>query len=444
LKVKRIDMAQPPAVRTARVALAAALLLAGCGPGGARGPAGGVDIGVSGRANANPSIAAQGRFVALVWGAPSDQGPTGIYLATSRDAGAAFGSPVRVNDDGSVASLSAEQPPRVALLPRAGQDPAIVVLWTARGDSGTRLFSARSNDGGGTFSAPEVVTGSDAPGSRGWESMTAIAGDDVGMIWLDHRELAGPGQGSGVTHAGHEHGARPAQQADSVSRAQLSKLYFARLGADGGPREITGGVCYCCKTAVASGADGSLYAAWRHVYAGNIRDIAFTVSRDGGTTFAPPIRVSEDRWELDGCPENGPALAVDTKNRVHVAWPTLVAGESGSEPTLALFYAMSPDGGQFTPRERIPTEGVPRHVQIAAGFDDGLIVSWDEQAGSLRRIALARGVADDGGAVRFTRETLNEQAPAVSPVMARTEDGLVIAWTSGKTGESRIRVERLR
>jgi hypothetical protein len=83
-------------------------------------------------------------------------------------------------------------------------------------------------------------------------------------------------------------------------------------------------------------------------------------------------------------------------------------------------------------------------VQIAAGFDDGLIVSWDEQAGSLRRIALARGVADDGGAVRFTRETLNEQAPAVSPVMARTEDGLVIAWTSGKTGESRIRVERLR
>jgi len=34
------------------------------------------------------------------------------------------------------------------------------------------------------------------------------------------------------------------------------------------------------------------FAAWRHVYPGNIRDIAFTVSRDGGRTlrnrFASP------------------------------------------------------------------------------------------------------------------------------------------------------------
>jgi hypothetical protein len=49
--------------------------------------------------------------------------------------------------------------------------------------------------------------------------------------------------------------------------------------------------------------------------------IAFTLSRDGGRTFASPIRVSDDHWVLDGCPENGPALAVDASRRVHLVWP---------------------------------------------------------------------------------------------------------------------------
>src|ERR1700710_3157521 len=94
------------------------------------------------------------------------------------------------------------------------------------------------------------------------------------------------------------------------------------------------GVCYCCKTSLVTGDDGSLYAAWRHVYPGNIRDIAFTVSRDSGRTFADPVRVSDDRWVLDGCPENGPAMAIDGRNRVHIVWPTLVSGSTaGGEPT---------------------------------------------------------------------------------------------------------------
>ena len=69
-----------------------------------------------------------------------------------------------------------------------------------------------------------------------------------------------------------------------------------------------------------------LYAAWRHVYPGNMRDMAFTVSRDGGATFAPPLRVSEDKWVLEGCPDDGPAIAVDGRSHVHLVWPTLVAG----------------------------------------------------------------------------------------------------------------------
>src|SRR5574338_1567150 len=81
---KDVWMLLSRASRTALVAAAGALLLAGCGRGAGRAPAGGpVDLGGSGRGNANASIAAEGIFVAVVWGAAPEQGATDIYLATS-------------------------------------------------------------------------------------------------------------------------------------------------------------------------------------------------------------------------------------------------------------------------------------------------------------------------------------------------------------------------
>ena len=62
---------------------------------------------------------------------------------------------------------------------------------------------------------------------------------------------------------------------------------------------------------------------------------------------------------LDGCPKNGPALAVDGTRRVHLVWPTLLpASTPEREPTPGLFYALSRDGRQFTPRQRIPLVSV--------------------------------------------------------------------------------------
>ena len=173
----------------------------------------------------------------------------------------------------------------------------------------------------------------------------------------------------------------------------MSKLYFSRGEEDEAGQAIATGVCYCCKTAVAAGADGSIYAAWRHVYPGNIRDIAFTMSRDGGRTFSAPLRVSDDRWVLDGCPENGPAMALDSRQRIHVVWPTLVSGQtSDAEPTLELFYASSDDGRSFTPRRRLPAQGLPRHATMAAMPDDSVVAVWEEQAAGTRRV-LAPGTS---------------------------------------------------
>ena len=208
---------------------------------------------VDGQSGAYPSIAADGRFLAVAWGATGSDGTTSIYTAVSRDSGRTFAKPIRANDDGSRANLSGEQPPTLTLVPKTGQDPSVVVTWTAKTPGGTQLLSVRSDDGGQSFARPAVLPGSEGPGNRGWQATAATREGHVMAVWLDHRELAMPAGGATpMDHAAHQHGATPGQETDGVERAQRSKLFFAQLDDPSSAQAVTGGVCYCCKTALAT------------------------------------------------------------------------------------------------------------------------------------------------------------------------------------------------
>jgi hypothetical protein len=393
-------------------------------------------LAVPGRANATPSIAADRDFVIVAWSAALESGSTDIYAAASRDGGRVFDPPVRVNDAIGDARVNGEQPPRVTIVRGTGQSapPTVVIVWTTKGASGTRLVQARSTDGGRTFARAATVPGSDAAGNRGWHAATADRSGRIDVLWLDHRELASD---PAIAMSHHDHASTGAAAAggekpDGVAMAQKSKLMFASLdaaSAGAAPTAVTGGVCYCCKTALAAGADGAIYAAWRHVYPGNLRDIAFAVSRNGGRTFAPPIRVSEDKWMLEGCPDDGPAMAVDATNRIHIVWPTVI---SDPEATIALFYAVSDDGRTFSARRRVPTEGMPHHPQIAISHGS-IALAWDEVQNGRRRVAWSV----NGRTIRP-----ENRDPAFYPVIAATGDATIVAWTSGKTPDSTIQLTR--
>ncbi len=418
----------------------ALLVLGVLAPMDAAGP---VTLAVPGRSNANVSMAAEGSFVAIVWSAATPSGQTDIYSATSRNSGATFSSPARVNSRAGEASVNGEQAPRVALV-RKGGVHEVAVIWTAKRTGSTALLAARSTDAGRTFSPSSPVPGTDAPGNRGWEAIGADETGRIHTVWLDHRRLAAQdSRVSALHHHGREDGAASmmSPKPNGIAMAQLSQLLFATLDGSPLPRALAEGVCYCCKTAIASGGAGRLYAAWRHVYPGNIRDIAFASSTDGGLSFAAPIRVSDDRWTIDGCPEDGPAIAVDGRGWVHVIWPTVLS-EHG-EPGKALFHAMSRDGRTFSTRERIPTVDVPRHPQLAIGRNGAVVVVWDEAGNGIRRIAAAHGVADESGHVRFQRQPWSASEPGVYPAIAATDNGLLAAWTTGSPTTSVIRVQKL-
>ena len=374
-------------------------------------------LAVPNRSNGTPWVAASGSFVAVAWGATAN-GKGDIFLAVSRNGGRAFSPPVRVNAIEGDARISGEIAPRVALSSRASAlHPEITVTWNAKGVT-TGIKTARSRDGGRTFIDERSLQAKGAAGDRGWQASAIDARGALHTIWLDHRAMAAAkAAGDRSEHKG-EH--------DGVAMAQKSALYYAADGA--AERELFRGVCYCCKTAMAIGPRGEIFAAWRHVFPGNMRDMGFTMSRDGGKTFTPLARVSQDGWSIQGCPDDGPAMAVDAGGTVHLVWPT-VQNEQG-----VILYATSKNGAAFSTPVRVPTLGGPKpsHPQVVVDRSGHVFVAWDEVRDGIRRAAIAP----------IDRSRSPEILGAVTsyPVLAPTDGGLVAVWTSGPPDRSTIGV----
>ena len=385
-------------------------------------------LAVPGTANSTPSLAAVGRSVAAVWTATAN-GTANLYFAISSDGGATFSPPRRVNDQDGDAGATNEQPPRVVISGSGGAQ-TFTVMWSKRdlGPMDTRrdiIRIARSTNGGRTFSPARYIHDPSLSGARGWEALTIDSNGVIHAVWLDGREANK--KITAMSHKGMQHKGQPPQE-----------IYYGRLAADGRLIEtrIAEDVCFCCKTAVAVDSRGGVYAAWRHIFPGSMRDIAFARSTDGGKSFSPLVRVSEDKWQLNGCPEDGPSLAVDRSGVVHIAWATVV--EDVDEPRKALFYATSRDGKVFSPRIRVATDkmSTPGHPQLALTSNGGAAIVFDEAMGSTRRVSLAR--VTKSGEVQ-PPQVLSGDESATHPVIVETAGGpVLIAWTSRSNGASSL------
>jgi hypothetical protein len=402
-----------------------------------------VALAVPGHANAHPSIAADGDLSVVTWSARAN-GATDVYAAVSTDGGSTFGRPVRVNTAAGGAVTSAERPPRVAIA-TAGGSRTIGVLWIGAGTApaGPRMLLSRSTDGGRTFAAPIAVSAAKATGIRGWASLAAGRVGAFHATWLDGRD-SGSAMSAGA-HV-HHHGAAGPPAAGTVPPRPSARqdLYHAVIGADGAVAEsrLATDVCFCCKTATlvpstalaTSTLPGDAIVAWRHIYPNSERDIALAVRTARTGIFAPPIRVSADRWQLQACPDDGPALAASGTGRLHVVWPSL-AEANAATPEKAIFHARSTDGRTFTPRRRLDAAGSgAAHPQIVAGAGADALALWDASGDGGRQV-IALPIAEPSTPVVL--------GPGTYPVAAATSHGFTVAWTSGSGDAATIRVARV-
>ena len=116
-----------------------------------------------------PSIAADGRRVALAWFTGEGDSPR-VEVAFSDDAGATFGAPVRVDDGEAMGRVD------VVLL----ADGSALVCWMSGGEAGANKVRRVAADG--TTGAVAIIARTDVSRSSGFPRMTR-QGDTVHFAW---------------------------------------------------------------------------------------------------------------------------------------------------------------------------------------------------------------------------------------------------------------------
>ena len=388
-----------------------------------------IALAVQGRSNTAPAAAAWGKTAAVVWTASTGT-QSDVYASVSEDSGATFGAPVRVNDIVGDARASGEQPARIAI----GSRNAMHVVWASTEDGLSVVRYASSTNGGKTFSKARTVAGHRMTGARGWQALTVGYDGGVQVVWLDGRNAA-----AGSDHSGHRAGSHGSKSHTGTMTAPRQDLFHSAWSTSRARVEgaVATHVCFCCKTAVAASGE-HVYAAWRHIFPGGVRDIAVARSDDNGATFGEPARVSDDGWKIDACPDDGPSMVADGHGRLHLAWPTMVPSAA---PRKAIFYSSPAEDGRFTPRLRLDAgDGDPAHPQIASDEHGSSAVVWDEIVDGVRRIALRRVTSGEAASTEYL-----DDRGASYPAVAAADGNWVVVWSShGPNGESVIAGRQLR
>ena len=143
--------------------------------------------------------------------------------------------------------------------------------------------------------------------------------------------------------------------------------------------------------------------------------------------------------ELDGCPDDGPSLAVDSGGRVHIAWPTLVTGADGEPNGDLLRHVVG--RAELHASAAAPDQGTPHHPQIA--WSRGrVLVTWDELKGGTRQIVLASRSDEAPADESFSRQVVSGPTRGY-PAVSATDSRVLVAWTEVLPGASRVRVASL-
>lgn len=367
------------------------------------------------RAVVGPSVAmdAAGR-VALSWVEETNQGRAVLFSTVDWTTGT-IAEPVRVNGVGEEPYARQEAPALVV----AGDE--VLVTWalvhpklTPQNPFANELRLSRSHDGGRTFQPSVLVNDDDQVINHSFDSLHLAADGTVHIGWIDARE------------------------------GQKQSSTYATRSLDGGRtvaanQKVDDDTCVCCRTALTSGPDGTVYLAWRKVFPGEVRETVVARSTDGGQSYGASVVVGQDRWVYPSCPHRPASLGTDRQGRLYVVWYT-----EGADETPAVYLAYSDDRGEtFSPKRQLNnSKGTfPDHPQLAVDPSGRLVVAWEEQS-PVRREVVARMSIDRGESFSAPVK-LNEKKGQTPAVAVGGAGQAVLAWMEHAMPHHRLVVQRL-
>lgn len=207
---------------------------------------------------------------------------------------------------------------------------------------------------------------------------------------------------------------------------------------------------------VAVAPDASVYVGWTARVAGakHASTLYLSASRDGGRSFAAPVKVNDDeRPAAHGMH----SLAAAPDGRIYLAWldernvapppppkPSQPnSGHQHKESNREVFFASSADGGRtFDANRRLASEVCPCcKTSLAVDADGGVYASWRQVLpGEFRHIAVA--ASTDGGRTFSSPAIVHDDQWQIAgcPVSgaalsAQTGGRLNVLWyTAGEAG----------
>ena len=292
-----------------------------------------------------------------------------------------------------------------SVVPLSDQD--WLAHWLSKSAESTYAYDVKvshSNDAGTTWSVPTSPHDDGTPTEHGFVSVSSNS-NDTHLLWLDGRKTAN-------------------EATDSLVDTSMT-LRGARMDVDGTVSQeqvIDETVCDCCRTDMAIASTGRI-AVYRDRTEQEIRDIYITRRIEGA--WQPGAPISDDGWEIAGCPVNGPAI-VAQGDLVAVAWFTA----ADNQPVVQA--RISTDAGvSFGDPILISRSNVIGQVDIEILNENAIAVSWLEKS----RRALVNHIdvkvmpVTIGGTTGSARVVGRTAYSRAVPQMVRRNSDLVFVWT---------------
>lgn len=331
-------------------------------------------------------------------------------LAYSTDGGKSWSAPRRIND--AVEAVQGEENgPKIVF----GPENRAYAVWSIPGDKGDKTranIRFAMDEGKGGFTPAKTLN--EVKDAARFPILELSPDGNLLIAWIDRR----------------------------IDNPKPRQLYLMQLHPNG--KELTKnysageGLCECCKLGVAS-ADGgkTVYLVDRQVDDNQIRNHVLRKSMDRGKTFAAPVVISDDGWQVPSCPHSGPSIGRDSRGWLHVTWFTL----GRTEREAGIYYSVSSDGGKsFQARRLVHANTAPEilYSTLAVGSDDTVYLAWSNLDNSSKAQVFLRTLSDDGRSWGPIQQLSNAKGNAGRPVLAVSKNQLHLAWTEIHGEESRV------
>jgi len=302
----------------------------------------------------------------------------------------------------------------------SGEHDNLISYYLKKSDAETYaydIFLKQSNDAGRSWNIENKLHSDTTKSEHGFVSLTPSNNNSFFISWLDGRNT------KSMDH-GHEHG----------QGAGAMQIRVAEVKSDGEIQhefELDSRTCDCCNTSTALTDDGPI-VVWRDRSDQEIRDIYYAKLKDGIWSKSKPV--FQDNWKINGCPVNGPKVAVQ-ENSVAVAWFTA----ADDIPKVKLSFSKDMGDNFMEPLQINQGKAIGR-VDLLMLDKRTALISWMESSEDLALMRIAKvGIAGKIEKIITVGEISGSRSTGF-PQMELIEGHIFMAWNGLQTDKTKVKV----